>query len=117
MRDCLLDLQDLFLKYTYKNTIIWGHVFDGNVHFVLTPDLSDKAEILKYKQFMDELASLVVGKYDGSLKAEHGTGRNMAPFVKREWGDQIYGIMREIKALFDPDCRSAPVGQFVETET
>ena len=76
---------------------------DGNVHFVLTPDLSDEAEIEKYKAFMDELADLVVDKYDGSLKAEHGTGRNMAPFVRREWGEQIYGAMQEVKAIFDPD--------------
>jgi len=103
LRDCLLDLQDLFQEYAYQNTIIWGHVFDGNVHFVLTPDLSDGAEIEKYKAFMDELACLVVDKYDGSLKAEHGTGRNMAPFVKREWGDRIYGAMQEIKTIFDPD--------------
>ncbi len=103
LRDCLLDLQELFQEYAYQNTIIWGHVFDGNVHFVLTPDLSDGAEIEKYKAFMDKLACLVVDKYDGSLKAEHGTGRNMAPFVKREWGDRIYLAMQEIKAIFDPD--------------
>ena len=103
LRDCLLDLQEMFQKYVYENTIIWGHVFDGNVHFVLTPDLSDKAEIDKYKAFMDELAALVVDKYDGSLKAEHGTGRNMAPFVKREWGEQVYGAMQKIKTIFDPD--------------
>jgi D-lactate dehydrogenase len=103
LRDCLLDLQGLFQKFAYQNTIIWGHVFDGNVHFVLTPDLSDVAEIEKYKAFMDELADLVVDKYDGSLKAEHGTGRNMAPFVRREWGEQIYGAMQEVKAIFDPD--------------
>ena len=103
LRDCLLDLQDLFQQYAYQNTIIWGHVFDGNVHFVLTPDLSDGTEIEKYKAFMDELACLVVDKYDGSLKAEHGTGRNMAPFVKREWGDRIYGAMQAVKTIFDPD--------------
>jgi D-lactate dehydrogenase len=103
LRDCLLELQDMFARYAYKDTIIWGHVFDGNVHFVLTPDLSDPGEIDKYKDFMQELADMVVDKYDGSLKAEHGTGRNMAPFVKREWGDFIYGVMRDIKTLFDPD--------------
>ncbi len=102
LRDCLLDLQDLFERYAYRNTIIWGHVFDGNVHFVLTPDLADAAEIEKYKAFMEDLAAMVVDKYDGSLKAEHGTGRNMAPFVKREWGDRIYGAMRQIKDIFDP---------------
>lgn len=103
LRACLLDLQDLFQKFAYEDTIIWGHVFDGNVHFVLTPDLADANEIEKYKAFMEALAAMVVGKYDGSLKAEHGTGRNMAPFVQREWGDQVYGVMREIKAIFDPD--------------
>jgi len=103
LRDCLLDLQGLFKQFAYRDTIIWGHVFDGNVHFVITPDMSDPEEIDKYKAFMAELAKMVVDKYDGSLKAEHGTGRNMAPFVRREWGDKIYGVMREIKSIFDPD--------------
>ena len=102
LRDCLLDLQNLFETYAYKDTIIWGHVFDGNVHFVLTPDLSDLTEIAKYKAFMDEIVTMVVDKYDGSLKAEHGTGRNMAPFVRREWGERIYAVMQRIKTLFDP---------------
>jgi D-lactate dehydrogenase len=103
LRDCLLELQDMFKQYAYKDTIIWGHVFDGNVHFVLTLDMADYGEIEKYKSFMEELADMVVDKYDGSLKAEHGTGRNMAPFVRREWGDLIYDVMRGVKALFDPD--------------
>jgi len=103
LRDCLLELQDMFKKYAYKDTIIWGHVFDGNVHFVLTPDMSNSGEIKNYKAFMEELAAMVVDKYDGSLKAEHGTGRNMAPFVRREWGDLIYDVMRGVKTLFDPD--------------
>ncbi len=103
LRDCLLELQDMFKQYAYKDTIIWGHVFDGNVHFVLTLDMADPGEIEKYKAFMEELADMVVDKYDGSLKAEHGTGRNMAPFVRREWGDLIYDVMRGVKALFDPD--------------
>ncbi|MEJ2164545.1 MAG: FAD-binding and (Fe-S)-binding domain-containing protein [Desulfobacterales bacterium] len=102
LRDCLLELQGLFGKFAYEDTIIWGHVFDGNVHFVITPDMGAAAQIEKYKAFMEELAAMVVGKYDGSLKAEHGTGRNMAPFVKREWGDRVYGVMQAIKKTFDP---------------
>jgi D-lactate dehydrogenase len=108
LRDCLLELQVMFEQYVYKDTIIWGHVFDGNVHFVLTPDLSDPTEIDKYKAFMAELADMVVDKYDGSLKAEHGTGRNMAPFVRREWGDLIYDVMRGVKTLFDPEAMLNP---------
>lgn len=103
LESCLGELQKMFAAYRYENPVIWGHVFDGNVHFVLTPDFTDAAEVEKYKRFMDEVVTLVVGRYNGSLKAEHGTGRNMAPFVAREWGPELYAVMREIKALFDPE--------------
>jgi D-lactate dehydrogenase len=103
LRDCLLELQDHFNRYAFTDTIIWGHVFDGNVHFVLTLDFADEGEIARYRDFMDDIVTMVVDRYDGSLKAEHGTGRNMAPFVKREWGDEVHAAMREIKSLFDPD--------------
>ena len=98
----LADLQKLFEKYGYKNTVIWGHAFDGNVHFVLIQNFETKTEIRRYQGFMEDLVEMIVGKYDGSLKAEHGTGRNMAPFVAREWGEDIHGVMREIKDIFDP---------------
>ena len=52
---------------------------------------------------MDDVKTLVVDKYDGSLKAEHGTGRNMAPFVRYEWGDDAFAVMKAVKELFDPD--------------
>lgn len=103
LESCLDELQKMFVEYEYENPVIWGHVFDGNVHFVLTPDFTVPAEVEKYKRFMDEVVELVVGRYNGSLKAEHGTGRNMAPFVAREWGPELYAVMREIKQLFDPD--------------
>ena len=56
-----------------------------------------------YRRLMLDIDALVVDKYDGSLKAEHGTGRNMAPFVRHEWGDKAYDVMKEVKAIFDPD--------------
>ncbi|MCG6907926.1 MAG: FAD-binding oxidoreductase [Desulfobacteraceae bacterium] len=103
LESCLGELQKLFTAYEYENPVIWGHVFDGNVHFVLTPDFTRPAEVTKYQRFMDAVVDLVVERYNGSLKAEHGTGRNMAPFVAREWGPELYAVMREIKALFDPE--------------
>lgn len=98
----ITDLQALFAKYKYHDAIIWGHAFDGNVHFVLIQDFSQPGQVERYAHFIDELTHLVVYQYGGSLKAEHGTGRNMAPFVPLEWGDDLYGIMKEIKQLFDP---------------
>lgn len=97
-----LELQGLFEKYGYKEAVIFGHALEGNLHFVFNQDFNDAAEIDRYSRFMDELVLLVVDKYDGSLKAEHGTGRNMAPFVEKEWGSEAFELMKEIKEIFDP---------------
>ncbi len=99
----ITDLQGLFKKYHYDEAIIWGHAFDGNVHFVLIQDFTIPEEVKRYSDFIDELVHLVVEEYNGSLKAEHGTGRNMAPFVRLEWGNELYEVMKEIKQIFDPD--------------
>jgi D-lactate dehydrogenase len=96
-------LQCLFDKYNYDEAIIFGHALDGNLHFVFTQDFSSKAEIERYEAFMNDVCQLVAVEFNGSLKAEHGTGRNMAPFIELEWGKQGYQLMEEIKALFDPD--------------
>ncbi|MBC7951862.1 MAG: FAD-binding oxidoreductase [Rhodospirillaceae bacterium] len=97
-----LDLQALFVKHGYSEAIIFGHALDGNLHFVFTQDFGDRAEVERYGAFMDDVCHLVVDKYDGSLKAEHGTGRNMAPFVEMEWGREAYALMWRIKQLLDP---------------
>ena len=96
------DLQKLFKQHNYKDTIIWGHALSGNIHFVFFHDFSKESEVKMYRDFIDDLTHLVIEKYDGSLKAEHGTGRNMAPFVKYEWGAEAYDVMLRIKKLFDP---------------
>jgi D-lactate dehydrogenase len=96
------DLQDLFKKHGYHEAIIFGHALEGNLHFVFTQDFSDPAEVERYRFFMDDVCHMVVDRYNGSLKAEHGTGRNMAPYVEMEWGAEAYRLMKEIKAIFDP---------------
>ena len=108
LADATLDLQELLRHHGYHEGIIFGHALEGNLHFVITQDFGDKTEIDRYARFMDDLCKLVVDKYDGSLKAEHGTGRNMAPFVEMEWGKEATNLMRRIKALFDPEGRLNP---------
>ncbi len=102
LADATLDLQRLLHAHGYTEAIIFGHALEGNLHFVFTQDFADSAEVQRYARFMDEVAQLVVRRYDGALKAEHGTGRNMAPFVELEWGAEGAALMREIKRLFDP---------------
>lgn len=98
----IADLQKLFKRYEYTNAIIFGHAKDGNIHFVITQSFDTPQQIKRYDLFMREVINLVVKKYDGSLKAEHGTGRNMAPFVETEWGSEAYAIMKKIKQAIDP---------------
>ncbi len=108
LANATLDLQALLKKHHYDEAIIFGHALEGNLHFVFTQDFGSAAEIDRYRRFMDDVGALVVGKYDGSLKAEHGTGRNMAPFVELEWGKDATRLMHEIKDLFDPERRLNP---------
>ncbi|MGB5984813.1 MAG: FAD-binding and (Fe-S)-binding domain-containing protein, partial [Desulfobacterales bacterium] len=97
-----LELRSLMAKHRYDEAIIFGHALEGNLHFVFTQDFSSPAEVERYRAFMHDVCRMVVEGYDGSLKAEHGTGRNMAPYLEMEWGREAYGLMERIKALFDP---------------
>ncbi|MBE1274456.1 FAD-binding and (Fe-S)-binding domain-containing protein [Enterovibrio baiacu] len=96
------ELQSLFDEFEYHEAIIFGHALEGNLHFVFTQGFDEQREIKRYGDFMDAVAQLVAVKYQGSLKAEHGTGRNMAPYVELEWGSDAYALMKRIKTLFDP---------------
>lgn len=98
-----VELQELFIKHGYDNAIIFGHAKDGNLHFVVTQEFADKSGVEQYRRFMTDLVEMTVSKYDGALKAEHGTGRNMAPFVETEWGSDALKIMQQLKRLLDPD--------------
>ena len=101
--EATVKLQKLIADHGYSDACIYGHAFEGNYHFILNQSFKSKSEVDRYAEMMRDVAKLVVEDYDGSLKAEHGTGRNMAPFVKYEWRDKAYEAMRELKAIFDPD--------------
>ncbi|MFC4223160.1 FAD-binding and (Fe-S)-binding domain-containing protein [Lysinibacter cavernae] len=94
-------LSELFDRYAYENSVIFGHAKDGNVHFMLTDGFESAEQIDRYTAFTEDLVDLILGE-GGSLKAEHGTGRVMAPFVRRQYGDELYDVMRQIKLLCDP---------------
>ena len=96
------ELQQLIARHGYEDACIYGHALEGNYHFILNQSFSSEAEVKRYEDLMNDVKTLVADKYDGSLKAEHGTGRNMAPFVRHEWGDAAYEVMKAVKNLFDP---------------
>ncbi len=105
--EAVSDLQALLLAHGFLPGVA-GHASAGNLHFILAANFSQPAELERYDAFIGELVALIVDKYDGSLKAEHGTGINMAPFVEREWGIRATELMWRVKRLADPDGILAP---------
>ncbi|HSG45956.1 MAG TPA: FAD-binding and (Fe-S)-binding domain-containing protein [Anaerolineales bacterium] len=103
LADAVTDLRHLFDDHGYSEGVIFGHAKDGNLHFLVNQAFDNEDQIHHFDKFLRAMVNIVSGKYDGSLKAEHGTGRNMAPFVETEWGAEAYAIMRDLKSLLDPD--------------
>ena len=96
------DLSALLDRHGYTDSCIYGHALEGNFHFIVNQRFDTSEDIARYDEMIRDVVHLVVDKYDGSLKAEHGTGRNMASFVAYEWGEKAYGLMKRIKEVFDP---------------
>jgi D-lactate dehydrogenase len=101
LSDVCTQLTTLFEHHGYDDAVIFGHAKDGNVHFLITEDFQVESNLARYRAFTEDMVGIVLGA-GGSLKAEHGTGRIMAPFVERQYGPVLYAMMREIKRAFDP---------------
>lgn len=96
------ELVELFDKHHYEESVIFGHAKDGNIHFMLNERFEDPSSRARYEAFTEDMVELVLAQ-GGTLKAEHGTGRIMAPFVRRQYGDELHDVMQELKVLLDPD--------------
>ena len=103
LADGVAGLQRLFQAHGYPETVIYGHALEGNLHFVFTQAFETPESIERYRRFLDAVCQLVAVDFQGSLKGEHGTGRNMAPYVPLEWGQDAFDVMRRIKTLLDPE--------------
>lgn len=93
-------IKELFEKYDFSDGVIFGHALSGNLHFIITPDLSDTKQYQNFAALVEEMSEKVASM-QGSIKAEHGTGRMVAPFVELEWGKKAYAINVAIKKAFD----------------
>lgn len=101
LADTCASLQELFRTYAYSDSVIFGHAKDGNIHFMLTDEFGAPTAEDRYLGFTEDMVQLVLAA-GGNLKAEHGTGRVMAPFVRRQYGDELYDVMVQLKRLCDP---------------
>ncbi len=100
--EVIVDLQKLSVESGYHDAIIFGYSKNRNIHFVIPQSFDSSTEVERYDYFIQHLVSMVVDNYGGSLKAEHGTGRNMVPFLETEWGPEACQIMTELKRVVDP---------------
>lgn len=103
LADMMIDLIDMFQRYHYNDASCFGHALEGNLHLVFSQGFRNKEEVQRFSDMMEEMCYIVATKHSGSLKGEHGTGRNVAPFVEMEWGTKAYELMWELKDLFDPE--------------
>ncbi|MDF2444096.1 MAG: D-lactate dehydrogenase [Subtercola sp.] len=101
LSDVCTGLIALFALHGYDDAVIFGHAKDGNIHFLINEDFEVPSNLVRYRAFTEDMVELVLAA-GGTLKAEHGTGRIMAPYVRRQYGDVLYGMMLEIKSVFDP---------------
>jgi len=101
LADTCTELERLFTRYAYDGSVIFGHARDGNVHFLINERFDDPANLQRYDAFTEDMVEVVLSR-NGTLKAEHGTGRIMAPFVERQYGSDLYRVMREVKQYCDP---------------
>ncbi|KXZ46746.1 hypothetical protein GPECTOR_41g711 [Gonium pectorale] len=108
LADMMIDLIDMFQRYGYHDASCFGHALEGNLHLVFSQGFRNKDEVQRFADMMEEMCYIVATKHSGSLKGEHGTGRNVAPFVEMEWGSKAYDLMWELKALFDPNATLNP---------
>ena len=106
--DIVDDMKIIFKACGFTDAVTFGHAKDGNLHFVCSVDLETAKGVKNYESLLDKMSDITLNSYNGSLKAEHGTGRNMAPFVEKEWGGEIFDIMWRIKYLCDPDLLLNP---------
>ncbi len=103
LAEAVMDLRHIMDAHGYDDGVIFGHAKDGNLHFSFSQRFNTEADQKQFDAFIRDMVKVVSGKHDGALKAEHGTGRNMAPFVETEWGAEAYAVMRDLKDLLDPD--------------
>ena len=107
LAEACAELLELQARHGFDAAVA-GHAAHGNLHFLLAFDAGEPSDVERYAAFMDAFCKLTVERFDGSLKAEHATGRNIAPYLELEWGPRATELMWRTKELIDPDGVLAP---------
>jgi len=93
-------LRRIIRKYKLPATLS-GHFGDGNFHIIPLMDIESKSEQAKLEPVMRELIPLVL-QYGGTMAGEHNDGLVRGPWLPAFFGDEVYGLFKKTKEIFDP---------------
>src|SRR5712691_4165423 len=79
----------------------YGHAASGLLHVRPVLDLHSASDLKKFRQVANETSALI-RQFKGSLSAEHGVGIARTEYMREQLGDELLGVMRQIKHAFDP---------------
>jgi FAD/FMN-containing dehydrogenase len=85
----------------HMQVALWGHAGDANLHMQPFLDISQVGDRQTAFRMMEDYYDLVIG-LGGSVSAEHGDGRLRAPYLRKMYGDEAYGLFQKVKQIFDP---------------
>ncbi len=100
LAEALPKLRDIAKKYQLL-MVIFGHIGDGNLHVNFLYDKSNREEEERAEKAVDEVFELALS-YHGSITGEHGVGLTKRKFLKWQFGEAGYDLLKGIKLLFDP---------------
>ncbi|WP_293299330.1 FAD-binding and (Fe-S)-binding domain-containing protein [Pedobacter sp. UBA4863] len=117
------ELKEILDKYNLKASY-YAHAGAGELHVEPMINLKTSAGKELFRTVLKETAALVK-KHQGSLSGEHGDGRLRGEFIKDVLGEKVYGLLKEVKQLFDPlgvfnankIVDTPPMNEFLRYET
>ena len=98
----LVQYLSAFFKGQDVNVAIFGHIGNGNAHIVPLLDVNDRHDFDAMVAGYHEIHQMVISRFGGSICGEHGDGRVRAEFVRKYFGDELYGLFKQVKTAFDP---------------
>jgi FAD/FMN-containing dehydrogenase/Fe-S oxidoreductase len=96
----------LMSEYGYESPL-YGHFGEGCVHMRINFDLESEAGILRFREFIDRAADVVID-HGGSISGEHGDGQARGALLPKMFGPELMDAFREFKHLWDPGNRMNP---------
>ena len=81
-----------------ENIYIFGHVADGNIHFIIGKNNNK----IKCVNQINEIVYAPLKENNGSLSAEHGIGLHKKKYLNTTRSESEIILMKKIKKLFDP---------------